>query len=75
MYPILKQKYFNKFVVSGYVNISQGLGALSDICPGYWLILKNECQLWKVKIGKDCDEFEKNLKTSPELDGIIQIFI
>jgi hypothetical protein len=75
MFPILRKKHLKKMQPIGYVNVANGFGSLSTSCPGYWVLVKEDTRLWKIKLGKTYDEFAENLLKMKEWKGITQIFL
>ncbi|MFA5037191.1 MAG: hypothetical protein WC479_08460 [Candidatus Izemoplasmatales bacterium] len=75
MFPIIRKKHLKKMQPIGYVNVANGFGSLSVSCPGYWIIVKEDTKLWKIKMGKSYDEFAENLLKMKEWKGITQIFL
>jgi hypothetical protein len=74
MFPIIRKKHLKKMIPIGYVNAANGFAAVAS-CPGYWIIVKDGCRLWKIKMGKTVDEFDKNLEKIKEWKGATQIFL
>lgn len=75
MFPILKKKHVKRMIPIGYVNIAKGFGSISATCPGYWIICKEKDMLWRVKMGKNYDEFRENLEKLKEWKDVTQIFL
>ena len=75
MFHIIRKKHLKKMQPIGYVNVANGFGSLSVSCPGYWIVVKDNTRLWKIKMGSTYDEFSENLSKIKEWSDITQIFL
>ena len=71
----IQKSLLDQLVPIGYVNVANGIGNISSVCPGYWIIVKLDEQLWRIKVGETRSEFDNNLKKIPEWSNIKQLFL
>ena len=74
-FAALRKTLLEQLIPIGYVNVAKGIGTVSSVCPGYWIILKSGNQFWRFKMGETRDEFIRNLKRIPEWKEIGQLFL
>ena len=74
-FSIIRESLLDELMLIGYVNIANGIGPISSVCPGYWIIVKYHDQFRRIKMGNTRDEFDRNLKRIPEWETAKQLFL
>jgi len=71
----IKRSYRDKLAIIGYVHVANGLGKISDVACGYWIIAYYKSKLVKFLLAYDADEFQQIIEDVMEWKSAPQLFI